>query len=290
MSCKPSPESSPIPIQNAWIDISPLKEPLIEVLPLVYTTEMLTGPLGELVPTEVRRRNVLLEEDIFWNNTYPLGLVRVGNAVLLDHRLQESLLPELLQQFQGNIVLLWNFMTDMGDLTHLPYAMPSIHALSAIDLKGKHVLDIGSGDGALSMVAYKKGASRVFSLELYPQAEEFYRQHISANGFDETSFSFLQGDVANPEAIAERLEGERIDIVISNIGPWYGDAHLQAISLLTHLPQVQTYIGGSFIKGHKDGDSQEAINLLRQIGFSRNFREVTARKVVQTFIVDRNNS
>lgn len=266
-------ESAPNTISPVWKNINPLIKEVVPSLPQIVTLENFVGTSGELVAFEARQTD---EKEI--------GFVRVGNFIFLDHRLKPTFSQDALEKFGNDIIWLWNFDSAIGEYTNLLYAQLSIHALSTLDLKGKHVLDLGAGDGVQSLVAYKMGAKKVSSVELKGAHEFFYNKHLEVNGFPRDGFEFIQGDITKPQILMEKLDSQEVDVVIANIGPFYeGDPHLHAISLLSYLPNVQTFIAGAYVRGWSEYDSVKAIELLKTLGFSTNFRELKFRGNGQTF-------
>ena len=277
-------ESAPNTIAPIWKNINPLIEKITPSLPQVVTFEPFIGTSGELVPFEARQTD---EKEIDY--------VRVGNLIFLDHRLKPALPSEILEKFGSDIIWLYNFESAIADVTHLFFAQLSIHALSTLNLKGKHVLDLGAADGIQGLVAHKVGAKRVSSVELNEIYESFYNRHLELNGFPRDDFEFIQGDITKPDSIMEKLDSQKIDVVVANIGPFYkGGVHLDAIRLLDFLPNVQTFIGGAYVRGRPERDSTHAIELLKSQGYSTNFRELKFRGdgknfYHQAFIVDKDS-
>lgn len=214
-----SPEASIGLSTLAWEDFTPLTDTLAAYLPRTIFDEPLIGPSGERVPFEARVREGV-EINISGEYAYPLGYVRIGDIVFLDHRFQTVLSPEVKEQFADNIIWLWKFVSAIGEgnYTHLNYAALPIHALATLDLGGKHVLDLGAGDGVMGLVAYKMGA-KVSSVELDGQYEWVYNGHLTVNGLPESDFDFIVEDLTNPGSIVDRLQEPQVDVVVANIGP-----------------------------------------------------------------------
>lgn len=84
-----------------------------------------------------------------------------------------------------------------------------IEALLDGEIKGKRLLDMGSGTGVLAIVAAKLGASGVLAVEIDDMAEESVRENIELNGISEKVESIC-GD-------AKAIEGREFDIVLANI-------------------------------------------------------------------------
>lgn len=278
-------DSAPTIDSARWVDITPLRDALLPQVPILYTSSFLVGPDRNQVPFEVRieGREQVAVSGI--DGGPPFGFVRVGNIVLLDHKLRPLISQELNEQFGENIVWLSHFKSDMALPTHLGYAALTIHALSLVDLKGKHVLDLGAADGVMGLVARKLGARKVTSVELYKEYEPIYWDHAAENQIDRPVLTFIAADIRKPERFLKQVQDA--DVVVANIGPYMGDVHLDAIRLLRHLPSAKTFIGGAYLMGEKTMDSPEAISTLFEQGFSANFREVTYMTYMQTFMADR---
>ena len=84
-----------------------------------------------------------------------------------------------------------------------------IESLLDSDVKGKRVLDMGSGTGVLAIVAAKLGASEVLAVEIDDMAEESVRENIAFNGVADKVESIC-GDV-------RAIEGREFDVVLANI-------------------------------------------------------------------------
>ena len=84
-----------------------------------------------------------------------------------------------------------------------------VEMLLDADVKGKRVLDMGSGTGVLAIVAAKLGAESVFAVEIDDMAEESVRENIVLNDVEDRVESVC-GD-------ASAIAGENFDIVLANI-------------------------------------------------------------------------
>ena len=84
-----------------------------------------------------------------------------------------------------------------------------VEMLFRSQLKGKRVLDMGSGTGVLAIVAAKLGAESVLAVEIDEMAEESVRENIVLNGVTDIVESVC-GD-------ASAIEGEHFDIILANI-------------------------------------------------------------------------
>ncbi len=84
-----------------------------------------------------------------------------------------------------------------------------VEMLLRSELKGKALLDMGSGTGVLAIVAAKLGAESVLAVEIDDMAEESVRENIVLNGVDDK----IESVCGNAGAI----EGRKFDIVLANI-------------------------------------------------------------------------
>lgn len=84
-----------------------------------------------------------------------------------------------------------------------------VEAMLTLDLKGKRVLDMGSGTGVLAIVAAKLGAKSVLAVEIDEMSEESVRENITLNDVGDRVVSVC-GD-------ASAINGREFDIILANI-------------------------------------------------------------------------
>ncbi|MEX2117097.1 MAG: HemK2/MTQ2 family protein methyltransferase [Bacteroidota bacterium] len=80
--------------------------------------------------------------------------------------------------------------------------------LSSLDLRGKHVLDLGTGSGILALLAAGQGA-RVTATDINPQAVQCASENIRRNGYASAT-RVLEGSLFDP------LPHEVFDMIIFN--------------------------------------------------------------------------
>lgn len=275
---------------NIWKDMTALRELVAKQSPSTrhIRSDSFVGPDNLTVPFEINK-NIGREDDNELIPDYGARYVRIGNLAFLDHRLRTTLPDDLLEAHKDSIVWLSRFRSVFCEPSHLQFSPLTIHALASQDLKGKHVLDLGTADGVLSMTAIKMGADKVTSVELHPQYFPYYAQHQRVNGFDETRMEYIFGDLAQPGEVLPEISEPSPTIAVANIGPWYGNAHLDAIKLAAQIPTVKTFISGAYIKttNWQEKNPGESIELLKSLGFKRNYREIVFDGVNLTFMLDR---
>lgn len=82
------------------------------------------------------------------------------------------------------------------------------HYVSSLDLRGKLVLDMGTGSGVLALSAAARGA-RVTATDVNPQAAQCALDNIRRNGFD-SAIRVLEGSLFDP------LPHQTFDLIIFN--------------------------------------------------------------------------
>lgn len=83
-----------------------------------------------------------------------------------------------------------------------------LRLLSQIDVKGKTVLDIGTGSGILAIAASLLGAREVYAFDLDPVAVEVARENVAINDID--NIKVFQKD-------ALQYKGKGYDVVMANL-------------------------------------------------------------------------
>ena len=82
-----------------------------------------------------------------------------------------------------------------------------VEAMLTLDLKGKRVLDMGSGTGVLAIVAAKLGAKSVLAVEIDEMSEESVRENITLNDVEDRVISVRYYTCQHqPQYIACRYE------------------------------------------------------------------------------------
>jgi ribosomal protein L11 methyltransferase len=85
----------------------------------------------------------------------------------------------------------------------------SLEALQRIELRGRRVLDVGTGSGVLALAAARLGAGRVLAIDVDPDALENARSNASLNGAP-PQVEFRQADFRSEP-------GLQADVVVANL-------------------------------------------------------------------------
>ncbi|MCR4744128.1 MAG: 50S ribosomal protein L11 methyltransferase [Lachnospiraceae bacterium] len=93
-----------------------------------------------------------------------------------------------------------------------------IKALEKYVKKGDTLLDIGTGSGILSLMAFKFGASRAIGTDLDEGAKSAVWDNFNANGLSNANFELILGNILD-DATVQKHVGDSYDIVAANILP-----------------------------------------------------------------------
>jgi len=127
-----------------------------------------------------------------------LGAVRVGRLTVA---------PPWGGGTEGGQVVLIEPSSGFGTGHHATTRL-CLQALQALDVAGRHVIDVGSGSGVLALAAEKLGADRIVALEPDPDALDAARRNCGLNG------------AVRIDLVPARLEdyhGGPFDIVLANL-------------------------------------------------------------------------
>jgi ribosomal protein L11 methyltransferase len=140
-----------------------------------------------------------------WSTRWRQGLAarQLGSLTIVPSWLPEAIDPDPL-----TIVL--DPETAFGSGEH-GSTRAALTLLSRYIRPGDRVLDLGSGSGILTIAAVKLGASRVFGIEIDPEANEVAGRNTARNGVSD-AVEFLEGDAAVLAPLVAPVE-----LVVSNI-------------------------------------------------------------------------
>lgn len=104
------------------------------------------------------------------------------------------------------------FGTGMHETTQL-----CIRELRKYVDKDTALLDVGTGSGILSIMAYKFGAASAVGTDLDPCAIEAVQDNMEKNGLDEAGFKLIIGNIIDSKEIQDEVGYNCYDIVAANI-------------------------------------------------------------------------
>jgi ribosomal protein L11 methyltransferase len=134
-----------------------------------------------------------------------------------------------------------------------------LHALQAIDLAGRRVLDLGTGSGVLAIAAAMLGADSVLALDDDRDAVDAARGNVRLNGMD-ARVSVQQADLT-------AIEPPRADVVLANLTGALLMRH--AASIVRHL----TPGGLIVLSGFTDDERFAVAHAFRDLRLLRDDRE-----------------
>ncbi len=104
------------------------------------------------------------------------------------------------------------FGTGMHDTTQL-----CIRQLRKYVTKDTNLLDVGTGSGILSIMAYKFGAKSAIGTDLDPCAIEAVKDNMNNNGLGDAGFKLIIGNIIDNKEIQDEVGYGKYDIVAANI-------------------------------------------------------------------------
>lgn len=123
------------------------------------------------------------------------------------------------------------------------------------------VLDVGTGSGILSIMAYKFGASYALGTDLDVCAIDAVKDNMEANGLADKNFELLIGNIIDDPAIQDAVGYERYDIVCANI---LAEVLLQLTPVIArHMKPNGVYITSGII----DDKEEVVVQSLKEAGF-----------------------
>ena len=82
---------------------------------------------------------------------------------------------------------------------------------------GERIIDLGSGNGILSICALSLGAASAIGVDIDPKAEDIARENAAYNGIGADRFTALTCDLITQKDRTKRLSAGHYDIVLVNI-------------------------------------------------------------------------
>lgn len=114
------------------------------------------------------------------------------------------------------------------------------------------LLDVGTGSGILSIMAYKFGAESAVGTDLDPCAIEAVQDNMEKNGLDEAGFKLIIGNIIDSKEIQDEVGYGKYDIVAANI-------LAEVLMPLTPVIIHQLKPGGIYITSGIIEDKEQAV-------------------------------
>ena len=139
------------------------------------------------------------------------------------------------------------FGTGMHETTQL-----CIRQLRKYVNKDTALLDVGTGSGILSIMAYKFGAKSAVGTDLDPCAIDAVQDNMEKNGLDEAGFKLIIGNIIDSKEIQDEVGYGKYDIVAANI-------LAEVLIPLTPVITNQLKPGGIYITSGIIEDKEQAV-------------------------------
>ena len=136
-----------------------------------------------------------------------------------------------------------------------------LEALQELDVKGKRVLDLGSGSGILGIASLLLGAESVLACDVDPKAADAARENAALNGLDSGRYETRSADILKEKAAWNAL-GAGYGLVLANI---VADV---IIPLSAMVPAILGKGGYFLCSGIIEGREAEVESGLRDNGFA----------------------
>lgn len=148
------------------------------------------------------------------------------------------------------------FGTGMHETTQL-----CIRALREHVKEGMSILDVGTGSGVLSLMAYKFGAAKAVGTDLDVCAIDAVKDNMEVNGLSDKGFELIIGNIIDDKEVQDKVGYNCYDIVAANI---------LAEVLMPLTPQIKHHLkkgGICIMSGIIDDKEEVVVNTLKENGF-----------------------
>ncbi len=148
----------------------------------------------------------------------------VGNLIFTDRELYYGLDSRLRRTLKNQLMIVLedldrSYLGMEGEMKG--YTLATIMALSVANLSGKCVIDAGSNDGILALVAAKLGAAKIVLIDIDSRALETASRNLKINGIGKSRWLIIEGDLRCPDRVAKEIPATRNDcVIVSNLGDW----------------------------------------------------------------------
>jgi ribosomal protein L11 methyltransferase len=153
-----------------------------------------------------------------WGATWRLGArpIEVGRRLLVDPRepaeIEDAVDP------RGRFLLRLPARTAFGLGSHESTRL-AVELLESVELRGRRVLDVGTGSGILAFAAHALGAGEVVALDLDPAAALLLPRYQELNAIRFPAFVGTLAGLALGEPPAPSAARGRFDLALVNVVP-----------------------------------------------------------------------
>ncbi len=195
------------------------------------------------------------EHPEYWES----DLIRMNDLILITDLMTDKFETRFFRHIEENTIVIPSLLNSFATHKALSdFSFAAMALLYNIDLKGKRVIDLGSGDGLLSLAALKLGADQAVMFEINEKLMATAAVNMEANRYvEDFDFFISDHDISDRAAVASfmsRFEEDPKDaVVISNLGNWsnYNVTNRTSMGLIKPLEEVMNadvyaFIGGGY--------------------------------------------
>jgi len=263
------------------LDLSPTTETVDESI--YYADSRDISHAGVRIGNFKIKEEMLSQSSKYFGEKYFWGseLIRLGEMLFLDNESFESLSTEIKENIKSKVLLINELKT--SSINHKgfnTFNIPTITNIIYSGISNHSVLDLGAGDGFLSLAAAKIGNTPVIMVDNDASALKQAKKNFELNGFQEgKDFFIIEADLANSKQLISEIKKTSLvseqSLILSNIGEWPGynvnnGSNINLIDLIEAKlkTKVNAFIGGGYYAGgiHKPkekpalDDTQSLIN------------------------------
>jgi len=191
--------------------------------------------------------------------------IRAGDLVIMSDGLMDKYLGPEVTYFSG-------LNTSLVNIEPRAFSITNMHVAHCLSYNGS-VLDIGSADGPLSLLALRRGADHAYAIDLDIQALQLMFLHMQANGIGPDKFDRIKDSFMKKDDIMS-VDTSNIKSLFITIGSQYkyGDRpDLVLLQYIRELPNVGQLIVGGYIDTFQEDMSihryEEAARFLDNAGY-----------------------
>ena len=85
-----------------------------------------------------------------------------------------------------------------------------LKSMKTLDLNGKEILDYGCGTGILSVYAGMKKAAHIDAIDIQPETESNFSEHLTLNNRNPDKYTFILGTL-------DKVKDKKYDVILANI-------------------------------------------------------------------------
>jgi len=178
-------------------------------------------PEGELFTFSYGAAELAWERWVFDSGPDELALAQLGPLLFVDETIW-STLGSALNPERGRLLVLPDLKgSTLNQVRRRIFTVTAMTAMIHCDFKGWHVVDVGAGDGLLSLVAAQGGAASIDLIDSDAQALELAVANLDRNRGSSLGIRVIHDDLRNTSGVLRQLtRTSRPTAILTSIGSW----------------------------------------------------------------------